>query len=532
MAESLLYLGGGFILASLLGLVLISFVHNRAVRLTQQRLEAAIPGSMAEVQADKDRLRAEFAMSARQLEMSAEQLKSEATKQLGEIARKAETANQLKAELTEKTAVADEIDGRVKGLSKKIREIEREHVVKASMVDATERQIAIKEAELTKAASDIIEARLLNDAQRIEIPTLKIQIDQHVVQIEELQHEAQDSARRLFDERVTVSNITKEFEERRQVFDVLRMQVAQFEHEVAVHTNELENRAQRIEDLARRINEDERLQVQREAEIGALQQELAANKGEHAAAGQRLSEEKGNLENLLGTTTTTVASYSGRIDELENWVAERDRLLNQRDAEAQALHQEMTGARDQHNVAMERLQSEISSLEQLLQVANDTLEARAAHIADLEKWIAERDELVRQRDTEITALFQEIAAIREEARVEAETLHAEKAQLDGLIQTARDEHGSAQSELTEIRHEAEVSPAVTHDENVQLRERIMDTTARLVSLALATEKSGSIDAILASAASLSPDGFEPSAQDAGAAPPDGSLLLRIRKLKV
>ncbi len=173
MAELLLYLGGGFILASLLGLVLISFVHNRAVRLTQQRLEAAIPGSMAEVQADKDRLRAEFAMSARQLEMSAEQLKSEATKQLGEIARKAETANQLKAELTEKTAVADEIDGRVKGLSKKIREIEREHVVKASMVDATERQIAIKEAELTKAASDIIEARLLNDAQRIEIPTLR-----------------------------------------------------------------------------------------------------------------------------------------------------------------------------------------------------------------------------------------------------------------------------------------------------------------------------------------------------------------------
>ena len=41
------------------------------------RLEAATPLSMAEIQADKDQLRAEFAMSTRRLETSVEQMKSQ-----------------------------------------------------------------------------------------------------------------------------------------------------------------------------------------------------------------------------------------------------------------------------------------------------------------------------------------------------------------------------------------------------------------------------------------------------------------------
>ncbi len=54
----------------LFGLMIVPLVHNRAVRLTTKRLEAATPLSMAEIQADKDQLRAEFAMAARRLEMN------------------------------------------------------------------------------------------------------------------------------------------------------------------------------------------------------------------------------------------------------------------------------------------------------------------------------------------------------------------------------------------------------------------------------------------------------------------------------
>ena len=76
MIEPIMFVGIGFLVAGLLVIGVIPLVHARAVRLTIRRLQASTPISMAEIQADKDQLRAEFAMSTRRLEMSVEQLKA------------------------------------------------------------------------------------------------------------------------------------------------------------------------------------------------------------------------------------------------------------------------------------------------------------------------------------------------------------------------------------------------------------------------------------------------------------------------
>jgi len=76
MIESIMYFGIGFLVATLLGLLFIPLVHNRAMRLTAKRLEASTPLSMAEIRADRDHLRAEFAMSNRRLELAIEELKA------------------------------------------------------------------------------------------------------------------------------------------------------------------------------------------------------------------------------------------------------------------------------------------------------------------------------------------------------------------------------------------------------------------------------------------------------------------------
>jgi hypothetical protein len=82
MIEPIMYFGIGFLVAALLGLLFVPLVHNRAVRLTMRRLEAATPLSIAEIRADKDQLRAEFAMSTRRLEMSVAQLKTKSSPSL------------------------------------------------------------------------------------------------------------------------------------------------------------------------------------------------------------------------------------------------------------------------------------------------------------------------------------------------------------------------------------------------------------------------------------------------------------------
>ena len=104
MIEAIMFFALGFLAASLIALVLLSAVWHRAVRLTTRRIEGAIPVSMAEIQADKDQLRAEFAMSTRRLETSVEQLKLKTTEQLAEIGRKSETIRLLKTEVEEKSA--------------------------------------------------------------------------------------------------------------------------------------------------------------------------------------------------------------------------------------------------------------------------------------------------------------------------------------------------------------------------------------------------------------------------------------------
>src|SRR5438067_4815851 len=126
MIEPIMFVGIGFLVAGLLVIGAIPLVHARAVRLTMKRLEAVTPMSMAEIQADKDQLRAEFAMSTRRLEMSVEQMKAKTTSQLAEIGKKTEAIGRLKLELGEKTAAMFALEAREKQILEDMNEARRE----------------------------------------------------------------------------------------------------------------------------------------------------------------------------------------------------------------------------------------------------------------------------------------------------------------------------------------------------------------------------------------------------------------------
>src|SRR6266436_1839319 len=138
MVEPIMYLAIGFLVSMLLGLMIVPLVHNRAVRLTTKRMEAATPLSMAEIQADKDQLRAEFAMSTRRLEMSVDTLKNKSTGQLAELGKKNDVINRLKIELGEKAATIFALEARDKGIKDQLRATEQELEVKTSSLRETE----------------------------------------------------------------------------------------------------------------------------------------------------------------------------------------------------------------------------------------------------------------------------------------------------------------------------------------------------------------------------------------------------------
>ncbi len=150
MIELVMYFGIGFLVATLLGLLFIPLVHNRAVRLTAKRLEASTPLSMVEIRADKDHLRAEFAISTRRLEMTIEDLKAKTSRQLADLGKKTDAINQLKKDLAEKKVTNAALEARNRMLRDQLRDSEKDNQIKSRALSKAERQLAKKEAELTK----------------------------------------------------------------------------------------------------------------------------------------------------------------------------------------------------------------------------------------------------------------------------------------------------------------------------------------------------------------------------------------------
>ena len=83
MIESVMLCGIGLLAGCLLMLALFPFVHERAVRITKRQITEATPLTVNEIQADKDHLRAEFAMSVRRLEIGMGALRTRAVARSG-----------------------------------------------------------------------------------------------------------------------------------------------------------------------------------------------------------------------------------------------------------------------------------------------------------------------------------------------------------------------------------------------------------------------------------------------------------------
>lgn len=118
MIEALMYMGIGLLTGCLIGLGVMPLVHDRAVRLTIRRMERALPNSIKEIEADKDLLRADFAMSTRRLELSNEQLRNKTASQLAELGRKSDILNRLKAQRDVLKVEALGLKAQIAGLKK------------------------------------------------------------------------------------------------------------------------------------------------------------------------------------------------------------------------------------------------------------------------------------------------------------------------------------------------------------------------------------------------------------------------------
>lgn len=148
--ENIMYFALGLLVAGLVSLIILPAVWKRAVRLTKRRIEAATPITMAEFRADKDQLRAEFALSTRRLEMNVETLRKRLAEQLGDVNQKRSDLGQLKVERDQHLAIVKELEAREAELRARTTELEREGTDLSQRLRMRDRELDVRNQELGK----------------------------------------------------------------------------------------------------------------------------------------------------------------------------------------------------------------------------------------------------------------------------------------------------------------------------------------------------------------------------------------------
>ena len=215
MIEPIMYLAIGFLVSMLFGLMIVPLVHNRAVRLTTRRMEAATPLSMAEIQADKDQLRAEFAMSARRLEMNVEQLKNKTTSQLAELGKKSDAINRMKVELGEKNATIFSLEAREKAVKEQLRATEEEFATKTELLRNAEQALTDKQSELGKLTTDLNDRSVMAETRQVELVAVRTQIEELKSRVSEAEKEFSTTQAKLTKEQGESEAATRDLGEAR-----------------------------------------------------------------------------------------------------------------------------------------------------------------------------------------------------------------------------------------------------------------------------------------------------------------------------
>lgn len=364
MIEAIMFSALGFLAASLIALVLLSAVWHRAVRLTTRRIEGAIPVSMAEIQADKDQLRAEFAMSTRRLETSVEQLKLKTTEQLADIGRKSESIRLLKNEVDEKAAAIAALEAQEQNLRARLRSTEEELSLKSKALHEAESELSARASELSKLERNLNDKTSESDSQKVQIIALETQCESLKSKISDLEREVSVTEQKLAEERAQAENTSRLLAAEREKVQNLTAQLLNTEGRLATSKSEVEAFSQTVAALEAEARRQAEIAAERERTLAATRAEADRTRAEVLAAHRE-------IENAARSYTAVI----------ENLKAEKSML---------------EGALAQVRDDRERLQHEIASLKQ---------DAEAA-------WSNERVEnaLLRERINDVAAEVARLAA--------------------------------------------------------------------------------------------------------------------------
>jgi chromosome segregation ATPase len=335
MIAVIMYCAIGFLTATLLALLTLPAVWRRAVRLTRKRIENALPVSMAEIQADKDEQRAEFAVAVRRLEMDVQQLQERTSDQWGQITRQAEELRARQARIDDTTARLAALEAAHAELAAHDRQVTDDLAIRSRDLEETQASLAATRKELAATARTLEQTSAREEELKVEHIALTTLRDTLKDRITDLDRHLSAANAHLATERetlrVTSESLSIEVSKNREMRDL----IAEAERELSTVSAEaatlraelatLHLRADSLEDRTRKA-EARRDAVEQEA-ARVTTEALAARESAESSARQAndlarmLQAEKSMLEGALAQAREDRAALQGRLDALPPTIA-------------------------------------------------------------------------------------------------------------------------------------------------------------------------------------------------------------------
>ncbi|MEL7428874.1 MAG: hypothetical protein AAFN43_02630, partial [Pseudomonadota bacterium] len=299
--------------------------------ITRRKIESTSPLTLNEIQADKDQLRAEFAMSTRRLEMSVDQLRDRASNQLIEINRRRDEVNKLSEEGRERLAELRQLEKKSETLSRNLEERENrlsELVDKHTRLQDQHDNLLEEVAKLREDHSRSVQSlksreieitanQATIEALKGTVSTIDMSENQQVKKINDLLDQLAGMKERLAEEKAnTVDALARAKEAERELKEA-RKSAERDAKKIASFQSTSSQKGDNLSDLNSQLIEEKTRTVELEARLArqALQTEALLNDASNE-----------NVQEALRSLNDDLEEKSAAIQSVR---AERDRLANE-----------------------------------------------------------------------------------------------------------------------------------------------------------------------------------------------------------
>ena len=170
--ENAMYFALGFLASALIAIAIGPAFWRRAVRLTRRRIEAATPVTLAEFRADKDKLRAEFAITLRRHQLKIEALRDQLAARVVALDAANTELAALRSERDEQFAAIEGLQLREGELVARIRDLERDSAALAARLRQADVDYSDIDPSLMPDAAEPISAEQLSGDYRSDVEDL------------------------------------------------------------------------------------------------------------------------------------------------------------------------------------------------------------------------------------------------------------------------------------------------------------------------------------------------------------------------